>query len=235
MPVSTESLADSVKPLPARPNYHSTEIPQSNSNSFNTDPSLPQPGTPAPTPPQTPQQRPKKLQFQTDPTRPFVFPYSQSTQGPPTSLVPYAIEEADKLYNSHLFVSLGLYQLWEAREECLREERGLGRSGLIGFSSMQLDDEEDEAAETAMRRDWQYEDEERRSEDKGDNEGVKLAKAKRAAARRLHRVEVLYVRPSPELVLTAAIDASNDAEYRHCAAQAALGDGDRPREPASTP
>lgn len=195
VPVPTESLADSVKPLPARSNYHSTEIPQSNSNSFNpNNTSLPQPGTPAPTPPQTPQQRPKKLQFQTDPTRPFVFPYSQSTQGPPSSLVPYAIEEADKLYNSHLFVSLGLYQLWEAREECLREERGLGRSGLIGFTSLRLDDDEDEAAEAAMQRDWQYDDEERRAEAKGDTDGVKLAKEKRAAARRLYRVEVLYVR-----------------------------------------
>jgi hypothetical protein len=156
---------------------------------------MPQPGTPAPTPPQTPQQRPKKLQFQTDPTRPFVFPYSQSSQGPPASLVPYAIEEADKLYNSHLFVSLGLYQLWEAREECLREERGLGRSGLIGFSNLRLDDDEDEGAEEAMRRDWQYEEEEMAAEAKGDTEGVKLAKEKRAAARRLYRVEVLYVSP----------------------------------------
>ncbi|BEJ14883.1 hypothetical protein CspHIS471_0406500 [Cutaneotrichosporon sp. HIS471] len=194
VPVSTEALADSIRPLPARPNYHSTEIPSSSSSPFSPSnhPSMPQPGTPAPTPPQTPQQRPKKLQFQTDPTRPFVFPYSQSTQGPPASLVPYAIEEADQLYNSHLFVSLGLYQLWEAREDCLREERGLGRSGLIGFSNLHLDDDEDRAAEDAMRRDWHYEEEEMRAEAKDDSEGIKLAKEKRAAARRLYRVEVLY-------------------------------------------
>ncbi|GMK57278.1 hypothetical protein CspeluHIS016_0401120 [Cutaneotrichosporon spelunceum] len=194
VPVSTELLAESIRPLPARPNYHSTEIPSSSSSPFSpsSHPSMPQPGTPAPTPPQTPQQRPKKLQFQTDPTRPFVFPYSQSTQGPPTSLVPYAIEEADQLYNSHLFVSLGLYQLWEAREDCLREERGLGRSGLIGFSDLDLDDDGDVAAEEAMRRDWQYEEEEQNAEARGDDEGVKLAKEKRAAARRLYRVEVLY-------------------------------------------
>lgn len=154
---------------------------------------MPQPGTPAPTPPQTPQQRPKKLQFQTDPTRPFVFPYSQTSTGPPNSLVPYAIAEADKLYNSHLFVSLGLYQLWKAREECLREERGLGVSGLIGFSNLNIDDEEDEAAEQAMRRDWKYEEEEEKAREKGDTAGVKLAQDKRAASRRLYRVEVIYV------------------------------------------
>ncbi|CAK9786148.1 N1221-domain-containing protein [Cutaneotrichosporon oleaginosum] len=209
VPVSTESLAESIKPLPARPNYHSTEIPASHSNQAGsmspTHSSMPQPGTPAPTPPQTPQQRPKKLQYQTDPTRPFVFPYSQSLQGLPTSLVPYAIEEADKLYNSHLFVSLGLYQLWEAREECLREERGLGRSGLIGFSSLRLDDDEDEAAEEAMRRDWQFGEEEMKAEAKGDIEGVKLAKEKRAAARRLHRVEILYRSMLPAMQNTVIV------------------------------
>lgn len=155
-----------------------------------------------------------------------MFPYSQSTQGPPTSLVPYAIEEADKLYNSHLFVSLGLYQLWEAREECLREERGLGRSGLIGFSSMRLDDDEDEAAEVAMQRDMQWEEEEMRAEAKGDTEGVKLAKEKRAAARRLYRVEVIYVRSPSVTFLTPAIYAADDAEHGHCAPQAVARDSD---------
>lgn len=192
VPTSTEALADSVRPLPNRPNYHSTEIPESSSAPF-TASSMPQPGTPAPTPPQSPQQRPKKLQFQTDPTRPFVFPYSQTSTGPPTSLVPYAIAEADKLYNSHLFVSLGLYQLWKAREDCMREERGLGASGLIGFSNLSMDDEDDEAAEQAMRRDWKYEEEEQKAQDKGDAAGVKLAQEKRAASRRLYRVEVIYV------------------------------------------
>lgn len=192
VPIATETLAESIRPLPARPNYHSTEIPESSSSSLGMG-SMPQPGTPAPTPPQSPQQKPKKLQFQTDPTRPFVFPYSQTTQGPPASLVPYAIAEADKLYHSHVFVSLGLYQLWQAREDCMREERGLGQSGLIGFSNLHLDDDEDEAAEEALRRDWQYEDEERLAHEKGDKEGVKLAHEKRAAARRLYRVEVIYV------------------------------------------
>lgn len=193
VPVPTEALADGVKPLPVQPDYHSTEIPQSSSAPYSNGNTFFQPGTPAPTPPQSPQQRPKKLQFQTDPTKPFVFPYSQTSQSNPASLVPYAIEEADKLYHSHLYVSLGLYQLYQAREETMKEERGMGRGGLLGFSNLNLDDDEDEAAEQAMRRDWQYEEEEQKAQAKGDTEGAKLAREKRAAARRLHRVEILYV------------------------------------------
>jgi len=204
VPVVSEQLADSMKPMPMRPNYHSTEIPANTSAPFG-QPTNMQPGTPAPTPPQTPLQKPKKLQFQTDPSRPFVFPYSQTTQGPPASLVPYAIDEADKLYHQHAYVSLGLYQLWQAREDCMKEERGLGKSGLIGFSSLRLDDEEDEAAELAMRRKWEYEEEEMRAADKGDEEGVRLAREKLSAARRLYRVEVLYRSMLPSMQNTVIV------------------------------
>ena len=72
----------------------------------------------------------------------------------------------------------------------MREERGLGASGLIGFSSLRIDDEDDEQA---MRRDWKYEEEEMKAQEKGDTAGVKLAQEKRAASRRLYRVEVIYV------------------------------------------
>jgi hypothetical protein len=202
VPIVSEQLAESMKPLPVRPNYHSTEIPANSSAPFGSNM---QPGTPAPTPPQTPLQKPKKLQFQTDPSRPFVFPYSQTTQGPPASLVPYAIDEADKLYHQHAYVSLGLYQLWQAREDCLREERGLGKSGLIGFLNLSLDDDEDEAAELAMRRQWEYEEEEMRAEAKGDAEGVKLAREKLNATRRLYRVEVIYRSMLPSMQNTVIV------------------------------
>lgn len=56
-----------------------------------------------------------------------------------------------------------------------------------------MDDEDDEAAEQAMRRDWKFEEEEQKAQDKGDTAGVKLAQDKRAASRRLYRVEVIYV------------------------------------------
>jgi hypothetical protein len=68
----------------------------------------------------------------------------------------------------------------------------LGRSGLIGFSSG-WEDEEDEAEVMAMRREWRYEEEEQECLAQGDKEGARIAREKLAAARRLHRVEIIYV------------------------------------------
>ena len=112
-----------------------------------------------------------------------------------SSLVPFAIQEADKLYSKHSYVSLGLWQLWQEREECLREERGLGMKGLIGFDRLTLDeeDEEDDMNTEAIRRYWHYEELEMECTSKGDKEGAKAAREKKAAARRLHRVDIIYV------------------------------------------
>lgn len=198
--VSNEKLAESLKPIPVRPNYHSTEIPvpvrppKPAPEPLAPAP-LPQSGTPAPSPPASPAAlKPKKQQFQTDPNKPFIFPFSRTSLGNPSSLVPFAIAEADRLYHRHAYISLSLYQMWEMREECIREERGLGKRGLIGFSSLHIDDEEEDAAAMeAMRRDWKYEEEEHECSAKGDKEGAKVAQEKRAASRRLDRVEVIYV------------------------------------------
>lgn len=209
MPIPSEKLSDGIKPLPPRTNYHTTDLPASQfMNQGLRDPmastpahppaTLPGlPGTPAPSPPPSPIQRQKKQQYQTDPTKPFLFPYSRSSVNATTSLVPFAIQEADKLYSKHSYVSLGLWQLWQEREECLREERGLGMSGLIGFDRMTLDDDdeeaEDDAALEAMRRDWHYEELESECSSRGDKAGVNSAREKKASARRLHRVDVIYV------------------------------------------
>ena len=148
-------------------------------------------GTPAPSPPPSP--KPKKQQFQTDPTRPFVFPYSRvSGSGGPTDLVPFAISEADRLYHQHAYVSLSLYQLWQTREECIKEERGLGQRGLIGFEPSQFDEEDDEESEW-QRAEWRFEMEEMECEQMGDREGAKKAKQNKITARRLHRADLLYV------------------------------------------
>ncbi|WVR07239.1 hypothetical protein IAU60_004280 [Kwoniella sp. DSM 27419] len=198
--ISNEKLSEGVKPIPSRPNYHSTEIPPSQPRYPKVNQAMtsaPMPGTPAPSPPPSPAAKPKKQQFQTDPTRPFLFPYSRTSASAPSSLVPFAISEADKLYQRHEYISLGLLQMWEAREECMREERGLGQSGLIGFDRLKLDDEEDEEAEEAMRRDWQYEEEEAEAVARGDKDGARLAREKRSAARRLHRVDVIYKHTLP--------------------------------------
>jgi hypothetical protein len=157
--------------------------------------SVPLPGTPAPTPPPSPLQKTKKQQYQTDPNKPFLFPYTRGSDLT-TSLVPFAIQEADKLYNKHSYISLGLYQLWQEREECLREERGLGMSGLIGFDRLQLDDDDeemDEADMEAMLRESKYEEEEMMCREAGDKEGAKNARQKLASSKRLHRVDTIYV------------------------------------------
>jgi hypothetical protein len=161
--------------------------------------SAPLPTTPAPTPPQSPVQKTKKQQYQTDPNKPFLFPYTRGGDFA-TPLVPFAIQEADKLYHKHSYVSLGLYQLWQEREECLREERGLGMSGLIGFDQMTLDDDDDdeldEAGMEAMLRESKYEEEEMICREAGDKEGAKSARQKLASSKRLHRVDIIYVSPT---------------------------------------
>ena len=79
----------------------------------------------------------------------------------------------------------------------MREERGLGSSGLIGFQNLALDEEGDEAAEEAMRREWLYEEMEQQCLARRDKEGAKLARENRAASKRLHRVEIIYVSGRP--------------------------------------
>jgi hypothetical protein len=39
--------------------------------------------------------------------------------------VPFAIEEADKLYSKHMYISLALWQMWRTREDCMTAESGL--------------------------------------------------------------------------------------------------------------
>ena len=229
---SDEKLAEGIKPIPPRPNYHSTEIPSAETQ--RTKPLAPAqqlapvqpgaPGTPAPSPPligpngqqqQFGQPKPKKQQFQTDPNRPFIFPFSHSTphyssasssssssssrsnltafdQPGPSGLVPYAIAEADKLFSRHAYVSLGLFQLWEARDECMREERGLGRRGLIGFEDLSIEDEDVSEIE-ARRLEWKLEEEEMDAVSREDKEAAKRAKERLVAAKRLRRVDVIYV------------------------------------------
>ncbi|WVQ88647.1 hypothetical protein IAS59_002384 [Cryptococcus gattii] len=204
-PVPSEKLAESIRPIPPRPNYHSTEMPPAPPRPQppappTNNPSLPLPGTPAPSPPPSPAPPKKKQQFQTDPSRPFVFPYSRSSAAAPSSLVPFAVSEADKLYHQHEYISLGLLQMWQVREDYIREERGLGRSGLIGFTNSSDGEEEEDAEEVeALMREWKYEQEEMECEERGDREGMKKAREKRMAAKRLRRVDIIHKNTLPIL------------------------------------
>jgi hypothetical protein len=40
-------------------------------------------------------------------------------------LVPFAIDEAERLYGKHMYISLSLWQMWRTREDCMTAESGL--------------------------------------------------------------------------------------------------------------
>ncbi len=196
-------------------------MPQRFPSASNQAPQPPQALTPAPTPPQSP--KPKKQQYQTDQTRPFLFPFSRGQQ----RLVPFAIDEADKLFAKHMHVSLALYQMWRTREDCILDESGLqslptsvsgdlgpGGSSLIdrkfsivslpstSFSHLSIDglDDVDEEPETALPdkvllSDALKEAERmiKTAERDGSRTDLKKAKERRSDIIRLMRVELIYV------------------------------------------
>ncbi|OBZ70163.1 Striatin-interacting protein 1 [Grifola frondosa] len=98
------------------------------------------------------QRKPKKQQFQTDQNRPFLFPFSRSRVGyKDARLVPFAIDEADKLYARHMYVSLSLWQMWKTREECMTAESGLdfmpGSEKIIEPKLIQSSSQDDETSD----------------------------------------------------------------------------------------
>jgi hypothetical protein len=151
--IAAAKLAQAFSPIPVRHHYdhdetdsqapHGTHPHSFHPNQQQNMPFRPgglQPATPAPSPPPSP--KPKKQQYQTDQNRPFLFPFSRSRFGRDAKLVPFAIDEADKLYNKHMYVSLSIWQMWRAREECMSAESGLqfmpGSEGISESSSQQL-------------------------------------------------------------------------------------------------
>lgn len=228
-PLNPEKLAEAMNPIPVRSHYHtsvedglpSTFVSRANAQNRNGAPghaglqgqgSLPQPGTPAPSPPPTPPMKPKKQQYQTDQSRPFVFPFSRSEFGlGPSRMVPFAIDEAEKLYNRHMHVSLGLYQLQKVREDYIREESGLGSGGLIGFTKPLFDDDLEEADDKAWQdyqiMDWRYEEQEMMAQSSNDTLGVKAAQQARLSLKKLYRVELIYVSVSNRLTTYTQINS----------------------------
>lgn len=176
----------------------------------------------------------KKQQYQTDQSRPFVFPFSRSEMPGPSRMVPFAIDEAEKLYSRHIHISLGLYQLQKTREDYIREESGLGSSGLIGFTKSEFDEDLEDAGDKAWQdyqvMDWRYEEQEMIAESKGDTLSVKAARQARASLKRLYRVERIYVRIHVSLDVLTNTDSvfpeSHSAqfpEHSGCLAEAPAG------------
>ncbi|SPO45016.1 related to FAR11 - protein involved in recovery from cell cycle arrest in response to pheromone [Moesziomyces antarcticus] len=119
-----DKLASAIHPIPPRKPF-SNHLDGSDrySGGPQQGPNGMLPGTPAPSPPPSP--KPNKAKYQTDQTRPFIFPYSRQVHGQ-GRLVPRSIDEASKLYTEHMHVSLELWQTWRVREQCIQEESGVG-------------------------------------------------------------------------------------------------------------
>lgn len=120
-------------------------------------------------------------------------------------LVPSAVQEADRLYKDHIYVSLGLHQLWKEREEFIKEDIGLGGSGILGFGveNMVVDEDEEEGevevARDAIMKEFREKEREFRKEEgaaekERDWKKAKKIQEKRMAWKRLERVELIYVR-----------------------------------------
>jgi hypothetical protein len=221
--VSTDQLASAFAPIPVRPQYphHGPDDGAHNQGQRQQLPQAPQqlPPTPAPSPPPN-AGKPKKQQYQTDPNRPFLFPFSYS-RGSSQKLVPFAIDEADRLYMRHMHVSLSLFQTWQTREAFLLEETGtdpyspegqaaLEKKAVAAFGSSVTkaprnllldstlsDDEPPEASLPDVRRLDATIAEAQAQLDKaysdGDNAGRRKAKERKDDLVRLRRVETFYV------------------------------------------
>lgn len=122
-----ELIAAAIQPIPVRPTFHHPMNDEESMGGILPQRQQPQPPqqlppTPAPSPPPN-NARLKKEKYQTDPNRPFLFPFSRANNGA-VKLVPYAIDEADRLYRKHMHVSLALFQMWQTREAYMLDESG---------------------------------------------------------------------------------------------------------------
>ncbi|OJT13078.1 Striatin-interacting protein 1 -like protein [Trametes pubescens] len=247
-PVTTAKLAQAYSPIPVRHHYdHDPAESQHQEHSHNDMPHpfnpnqggssfrpIPQPATPAPSPPPSP--KPKKQQFQTDQSRPFLFPFSRTNIGYNDSrLVPFAIDEADRLYAKHMYASLSLWQMWKTREECMTAESGLDylpgaerpSEPKIPLISRSLDDEAGEKLPDVAVLDAKIAEAEQAMKNGETSSARRLAKDRREDMMRLKRVEQIYSAVLPVLpgwvlvllkLLLATVSTGNGAVAPHAAA-----------------
>lgn len=202
-----EKLAEAIAPIPVRPHYHaplrdatedvftslfhSAHPPSSSSHD-----SGPMPLTPAPSPQPSPQMKPKKEKWQTDPLRPFIFPFSSAMGG---RTIPAAIKEADDLFKRHMYVPLGVWQLWKEREEFIKED--------MGVPPLSLEDDGAATTKADSERAGRIEAIEKEAElakEDSDLKAAKLAAERQSHLRKLQHVETIYVRVSPVSLLGRA-------------------------------
>lgn len=215
--IPSMKLAEALAPIPVRHHYNHHDDNDEAANSIltangyvqNRQPmgQNPQVATPAPTPPPSP--KPKKQQYQTDQTKPFIFPFSSHSRMAKT-LVPYAIDEADQLYARHMHVSLALFQMWRTREDFILDESGLKemprydnvdaalrRYSVVNPNTAAVED--DDAVETLpdlKRLEEAIAESERlakAAELSGNRAEIRKAQERKEDLQRLRRVEIIYV------------------------------------------
>ncbi|KAF8528832.1 hypothetical protein BU17DRAFT_36782 [Hysterangium stoloniferum] len=223
-------LAEAFSPIPVRPHYHHQDH---HSQGFNHADSLgnptynilrpslnpnsgPLPVTPAPTPPPSP--KPKKQQYQTDQTRPFVFPFSSRSLLRNEKLVPFAIDEADRLYERHMHIGAALWQMAKTREECILDESGLDNlpnRNDLGFdigpwphdkrysvvSTVGGSDEGEKFVDLVLLEEKisEADSEARKASASGDRAERRKAQEKKEDLIRLRRVEMIYTATLPAM------------------------------------
>lgn len=224
--IPSMKLAEALAPIPVRHHYnhHDDNDEAANSilaaNDYIPNRPMgqnPQIATPAPTPPPSP--KPKKQQYQTDQSKPFIFPFSSHSRIS-KSLVPYAIDEADHLYAKHMHVSLALFQMWRTREDFILDESGLKemprydnvdaalrRYSVINSNTTVMEDEDDDAVETLpdLKRleeaISQSEKAVKAAEASGIRTEIRKAQEWKEDLQRLRRVEIIYVSTPPSFVI----------------------------------
>ena len=219
-----EKFAAAIAPIPVRPSFyqHSVNLDDDGGPQRLQQQAPPQqlPPTPAPSPPPQPQGnngRTKKQLYQTDPNRPFLFPFSRGPGASAKKLVPFAIDEADNLYRRHMHVSLALYQMWETRQAFMLDESGVDPDSPEGIATLEkesasvfgaggpkpnpvpdndYDDSPEHALPDVRKLDAAIAEAQRaldKSEVDGDRAARRKCKERRDDLVRLRRVESLYV------------------------------------------
>ncbi|KDQ64661.1 hypothetical protein JAAARDRAFT_234148 [Jaapia argillacea MUCL 33604] len=248
--IPAAKLAQAYSPIPVRHHYqhddvdpHQSGIPQNghphafhaqqHNGPFRT---VPQPATPAPSPPPSP--KPKKQQYQTDQNRPFLFPFSRSRFKRNARLVPFAIDEADNLYNKHMYVSLSLWQMWRTREECMTAESGLpfmpGSEAIVEQKQLPSDDDFLEPLADVALLDAEIAESELALKQAESSSERRKARERREDLLRLKRVEQIYNSVLPVLsgwvlvllkLLLATVSAANSAQPPQSAASVSFQPG----------
>ncbi|KAJ6516172.1 hypothetical protein C8R45DRAFT_959155 [Mycena sanguinolenta] len=244
IPITTSRLAQAYSPIPIRHHYHHDQVDASDTHMQHhggggpqqfqpgAGRGVPQPATPAPTPP-PPSPKPKKQQYQTDQTRPFLFPFSRNRYFEKDArLVPFAVDEADKLYSRHMYISLALSQMWRTREDCMTAESGLehmpGSEGQFESSTfISKDPEAGEPLPDIALLDAKIAEATKAMETTDNPAEKRKAKERREDLMRLKRVEQIYSALLPVLsnwvlvllkLLLATVSASTNMQQPQSAA-----------------